>query len=195
MASSSLHPSPILQPGIGPAKEQNIAGKTIGSQASTISHPCGASSIGFDNDGLAEKRFAPVKARAANGEARINGMRMREVGVGIMRKEPDVWCIKGMMEKRVRRRVRPIASGMERRSSRPRVGLDGMSLWKEVCVCIRSIGSACVESNRSLQYTRVNPKSSPTLGLRSHEGGVLVQIAGSGLACDQHVHGSEVRLT
>lgn len=136
-----------------------------------------------------------MKARAANGEARINGMRMREVGVGIMRKDPGDWCIKGMMEKRVRRRLRPIASGMERRSSRPRVGLEGISLRRGVCVCIRSIGSACVESDRSLQYTRVNPKSSPTLGLRSHDGGVLVQIAGSRLACDHHVHGSEVRLT
>jgi hypothetical protein len=73
-------------------------------------------------------RFVPVKAIAAKGEARMKGTSMSEVGVGGIGKNlGDCWT-KGRTEKRVRSRVRPIASGTARRSSMKRVGLGGMSL-------------------------------------------------------------------
>ena len=68
----------------------------------------------------------------ANGTARMNGVRRSEDGVA--GSEVGRGLRRGTMENRVRRRVRPIASGRERRSSSARVGRRGRRLAKGVRV-------------------------------------------------------------
>lgn len=62
--------------------------------------------------------------REANGTAKIKGTNIKELGVGGSVLE-DEECKRGRTENRVRSRVRPIASGSARGSSRARDGLAG----------------------------------------------------------------------
>lgn len=70
--------------------------------------------------------------KEAKGTARMNGTRIRVVGVGgkvaVEGRLGEGWRI-GSRPNWIRRRVRPMASGRERRSSSPRVGLEGSS-WR-----------------------------------------------------------------
>ncbi len=73
----------------------------------------------------------------ANGTARMKGTNKSVVGV-FGRTEEGEWR-RGKMENLVKRRVRPIASGRDKRSSLPRVGLEGKKRRRGVRVCRASI--------------------------------------------------------
>jgi len=93
------------------------------------------------NDGEGEKRLKVENEMLAKGTARMNGVRRREEGVA--GREVGVGLSRGRMEKRVRRRVRPIASGRERRSSSGREGRRGRKEARGVRVCRMSGVSGC----------------------------------------------------
>lgn len=76
-----------------------------------------------------------MKARAAYGAARMKGTSMSVAGVEGRAKKLGDCRARGRTEKRVKSRVRPIASGIDSSSSRVRVGLAGMGLRSEVRVC------------------------------------------------------------
>jgi hypothetical protein len=88
---------------------------------------------------MGEKKDVPVKIIAGNGTARMKGTRMSEEGVGRMLRDPGEGWRMGRMENWVRRRVRPMASGRERRSSSASVGRAGSRVRREVRVWMASV--------------------------------------------------------
>lgn len=137
-ASSSPIPIPRSQPLTGPIKVKNSAGMKIGHQTSAAVHPQGLSSAGVDSFGVEEKKEVPVNIMDGKGTARMNGTRSREEVVGGIGSEPEEVLSSGRIDNFVRRRVRPMASGRERISSRPRIDLGGRKARRRVRVWIAS---------------------------------------------------------
>ena len=124
-ASSSDHPQPKLQPSTGPIRLSSRTGTTTGSHVSAYAQPYSRSSRGVWNLGSGENRLKVENAMLAKGTATMKGVRRRVVGV--LGRTDEEACKRGSTENFVSRRVLPMASGRERRSSSPSVGFDGSS--------------------------------------------------------------------
>lgn len=89
--------------------------------------------------GSGEKRLIVEKTMEANGTVMITGTISKDAGVGGMEGVRAVGRMRGRTENLVRRRERPIASGMASASSSAKLGLDGSSWRSGVLVCNASM--------------------------------------------------------
>lgn len=106
-------------------------------------------------------------ATLANGTAMMKGTRRRvELVTGRALADGGAWR-RGEMENLVKRRARPMASGRESKSSRPRVGLAGSRSRRGVRVCSASDRQPNIEKNLD---SRAPANKRATFGVSSQEG-------------------------